>query len=308
VSADTTWRKLGQVYVAGGEHDWAVSHAFVPTALDLGDRIRVYAAFRDGEGVGRVGWVDVAPKDPRTVLAVSERPALDIGEPGMFDDNGVTPLSVCEHDGGLRMYYAGWQLGTRVRYFLFTGAAESRDGGETFERVSRVPVLDRSDAEPLTRTGACVRRGPGGWQAWYAGGDSWTRHGDRDVPVYELRYLESGDGLAWGDEGQVCIDFAGPDEHGFGRPAVLEEDGLYRMWLSVRYLSRGYRFGYAESPDGRSWTRMDERAGIDVSDSGWDSEMVAFASIVRRGEGAYLFYNGNGFGATGFGVAVTDRL
>ena len=147
MSADTTWRKLGRVYVAGGEHDWAASHAFVPTALDLGDRIRVLLR-RSGTAtsVGRVGWVDVDPEDPRTVLAVSERPALDVGEPGMFDDNGVTPLSVCEHDGGLRMYYAGWQLGTRVRYFLFTGAAESRDGGETFERVSRVPVLDRSDA------------------------------------------------------------------------------------------------------------------------------------------------------------------
>ena len=64
MSADTTWRKLGQVYVAGGEHDWAASHAFVPTALDLGDRIRVYAAFRDARRRRARGLGGRRPRGP----------------------------------------------------------------------------------------------------------------------------------------------------------------------------------------------------------------------------------------------------
>jgi len=42
--------------------------------------------------------------------------------------------------------------GVGVRYFLFTGLAESEDGGESFVRASRVPVLDRSDEELHVRS------------------------------------------------------------------------------------------------------------------------------------------------------------
>ena len=306
------WRKLGQVYVAGGERVWAKSHAFVPTTICLDDRsIRVYCAFRDADGIGRVGFVDVDAEDPTRVIEVSEQPVLDIGAPGCFDDNGVTPLSIVKFDDGtLRLYYAGWQLGVRVRYFLFTGLAESRDGGETFQRVSNVPVLDRSDGETSTRTGGAVLSAPGGgWRMWYAGGSDWIAgSGERpDLPAYALRYAESRDGVTWPASGTVCLA-PGPGEHGFGRPAILVDDDRLRMWYSRRLLDVGYRIGYAESHDGRAWTRMDDRAGIDVSDTGWDSTMQAMAAIEQTPFGTYLFYNGNDYGATGFGVAVAEGL
>ena len=44
-------------------------------------------------------------------------------------------------------------------------------------------------------------------------------------------------------------------------------------------------------------------AGIDVSESGWDSEMISYPYIVE-GEGElFMFYNGNGFGRSGFGLS-----
>ena len=149
-----SWRKLGRVYVAAGERSWQQTHAFCPTVLDLGERLRVFCAFLDADKVGRLGFVDVDRADPKRILEVSAEPALDVGAPGCFDDNGVTPLAVVRlADGRLRLYYAGWQLGVRVRYYLFTGAAESDDDGLTFTRVSQAPVLDRSDGELSMRTG-----------------------------------------------------------------------------------------------------------------------------------------------------------
>lgn len=298
------FRKLGRVYVAQGEAAWQRSHAYCPTSLllDGGDRIRVYCAFLDGDGVGRLGWVDVDGSDPTRVLDVSRAVALDTGLAGTFDDNGVTPLSVCEVGDRIRLYYAGWQLGVRVRYFLFTGLAESVDGGATFERVSATPVLERSDAELLVRTGGHVRRSGSGWRMWYAGGSTWRG----DKPTYDLRHLESTDGVTWGPSGMVCLRPA-PDELGFGRPCVLEDDGTFRMWYSVRTLARGYRIGYAESDDGLVWERQDARAGIDVSGSGWDSEMIGLSCLQRTAHGLLLFYNGNNYGETGFGVAIAEE-
>jgi predicted GH43/DUF377 family glycosyl hydrolase len=49
----------------------------------------MYAGFRDQQGVSSVGFVDLDAHDPARVLRVSERPVLEQGRPGTFDDNGV---------------------------------------------------------------------------------------------------------------------------------------------------------------------------------------------------------------------------
>jgi len=300
-----SWRKLGRVYVAAGERGWQQTHAFCPTVIDLGERLRVLCAFLDREKVGRVGYVDVDAANPMRVLDVSAEPALDIGAPGTFDDSGVTPLSVVRlADGRLRLYYAGWQLGVRVRYYLFTGAAESEDDGRTFKRVSQAPLLDRSDGELSMRTGGFVMAEGDKYRMWYCGGSDWVRAPDGTVrPHYLLRHLRSTDGVTWADHGEPVM-VPRDDEHGYGRPAIVRDGGEYRMWMSVRYLSRGYRMGYATSTDGIVWDRRDVEAGLDVSEHGWDSEMVCMACVIDAPAGRLLFYNGNNYGETGFGVAV----
>lgn len=305
MSAVQGWEKLGRVYVAAGERPWAQTHAALPTATMLDDEtIRVYVAFLDRDKVGRVGYVDVEARDPRRVLAVSQEPVLGVGAPGTFDDNGVNPLWLLPHEGRLYLYYVGWQLGVKVRYYLFVGLAASDDGGATFQRVSQTPLLDRSDGELFVRTAPCVRFDDGVWKMWYIGGDSWVEGRGKQLPRYGLRYLESDDPTRWGRQGRLVMDVRGGDEHGFGRPFVLREGDRHRMWYSVRTISGGYRLGYAESPDGLAWQRMDDEVGIAPSSSGWDSEMVCYSFLQPTRYGTYLFYNGNNYGETGFGVAV----
>src|SRR3954469_209979 len=108
------WHKLGLVHVAGGAQAWAATHAYIPTAwMPNAETIRVYSAYLDAERIGRVGFVDVAAREPRRVLRVSAMPVLDVGRPGTFDDNGVSPVCVLEHDHLIYLYYVGWQLGVR---------------------------------------------------------------------------------------------------------------------------------------------------------------------------------------------------
>ena len=302
------WKKLGLVYAPKGEQDWARTHAFIPTSFALDDeRIRVFVAFLDTEQVGRVGYVDVDASNPLTVLRVSEKPVLDIGEPGTFDDHGVTPVCVVKHEGLLYLFYVGWQLGVKVRYFLFAGLAISSDGGESFTRYSRVPVLDRSDRELYVRTAPHVLYDEGRWKMWYIAGDRWIISNGKQLPSYNMRYLESPDPTRWDNEGGVCMDLATDDEFGFGRPFVVREDGRYKMWYSIRTVSKGYRLGYAESENGVNWIRRDSDVGIDVSESGWDSTMLCFSCIQKTKYGTYMFYNGNNYGETGFGVAVMQQ-
>lgn len=299
------WQKLGRVYVAGGEHSWAQSHAILPTSLMLdSERIRVYVALLDHEHIGRIGFVDVEARNPLNILRVSETPALDIGVAGTFDERGVTPLSVVCHQDKIFLYYNGWQLGHGVRYYLFAGLAVSHDGGETFQRWSQAPILDRSDGELFVRSAVHVMRDDDRWKMWYIAGDKWIDSNGKQLPSYNMRYLESSDLTTWARNGRVVLDLANADEFGFGRPYILTEGQLYKMWYSIRSLSKGYRLGYAESADGLHWDRKDADVGIDVSSTGWDSTMITFPNIQITSYGTYMFHNGNNYGETGFGVAV----
>ena len=44
--------------------------------------------------------------------------------------------------------------------------------------------------------------------------------------------------------------------------------------------------------------------GIDVSPSGWDSDMIEYPVVFDVAGRHYMLYNGNGFGRTGMGLAV----
>ena len=79
----------------------------------------------------------------------------------------------------------------------------------------------------------------------------------------------------------------------------------YRKALNYRTVKENaYRIGYAESKDGCSWVRKDEQVGITVSDDGWDNMMMSYPNVIKYQNKKYMFYNGNGFGQTGFGYAL----
>ena len=59
--------------------------------------------------------------------------------------------------------------------------------------------------------------------------------------------------------------------------------------------------------DGLHWDRKDNDVGIKRSTQGWDCEMIEYGYVQQLHNATYLFYNGNGFGATGFGYAVRDK-
>jgi hypothetical protein len=279
--------------------------AHLPTPELLDERtIRVHFATLDDRKYGRIGHVDVDPRDPTRVLREADEPALDLGLPGTFDDSGVNPACVVTVGGRRMLYYVGWQRVERVPYQMYAGLAE--EDGPRFRRTSAAPVLDRTDAEPFLRSATSVLFDGGRYRAWYVSARGWTEVAGKPLPIYVVRLTESADGRRWSDGGPVCIEHQCDDEFGIGRPWVVRDPDRYRMWYSVRTRSGPYRIGYAESDDGARWTRRDADVGITRSEDGWDSEMVCHAAVLDVNGRRLMFYNGNGHGATGFGVAVLE--
>lgn len=300
------WTKHGVVWSPDGHNTWARTHATCPTPVVLRDgTLRVFVQCRDAQGVGRVAWVDLDPDDPRRVVGTCREPALDVGRRGAFDDNGVFPTCVLPRpDGTLFLYYVGFELCHHIRYRLLTGLAVSNDNGESFRRVSDVPVLERSSEELHIRGGPWVAEDGAHFRMWYVAGGRWEDIGGKPMPIYDLRHIESPDGIAWPASGRVVLPLVDPDEHGFGRPFVERNGSGWQMHYSVRHRrAPHYRLGYAVSADGLVWERRDAELNLTAGPQAWDCETVEYGATVRAAGQTWLLYNGNDFGGTGFGIA-----
>jgi hypothetical protein len=140
---------------------------------------------------------------------------------------------------------------------------------------------------------------------WYVSGSRWEAGPGDPRHFYDIRYAESEDGRRFRPSSRPCLTYARPGEHAFSRPCVVKDGAVYRMWFAVR--GERYRLGYAESRDGLLWERHDERAGLEPSPEGFDSEMLCYPCVFDEGDARYLLYNGNDYGRSGIGLAVEVR-
>ncbi len=291
------------------------SHAQIPFIYKSGDGAvqRIYFSARDEDGKTYPFYLDY-DFDSRRVVYVEKTPLLEHGALGTFDDSGIMPSSIVEVGESLYMYYIAWNPQVTVSYRLSIGLAISVDRGRTFKKYSEGPLLDRGLDEIYFNTAPCVIRDEEIFKMWYVSCTGWTIVEGKPEPLYLIRYAESIDGIHWSKTTAPVIDYKFEGE-AIGRPWVVKENGLYHMWYSTRgsinYRSKDgehYTIGYAISQDGINWTRDDEKEGISTSEEGWDSEMIEYCSITRLSDDKFvMLYNGNSFGASGFGIAVRSN-
>ncbi|MGD9605737.1 MAG: hypothetical protein AB7V00_06300 [Bacilli bacterium] len=299
------WIKKGLIFEPHGQFYWVKTHAMLPVADRINEDIyRIYFSGRDNKNRSLIGAVDININEPKKILRITEEPVLSLGSLGCFDDNGVSPTFIVNYEGKKYFYYMGWNMGSTVRAAEVTGLAISEDNGETFKRFSRAPILHRTDSEPYSiLVISCILIEDGVWKMWYDSANVWL---NKDLPSYNIKYAESTDGINWNMTGQTAINFKDSDETRVSRASVLKEDGIYKMWFCYAMGSGGYRMGYAVSTDGINWDRKDEESGINLSDAGWDSEMVCYPYVFKNKGIKYMLYCGNSYGKTGFGYAVWE--
>lgn len=303
------WTKKGKIFEPTGNFGWMNTHAQIPTVLVMEDRLRVYFATRPRNDLTLTTFLDLDRKYPRKILYIHDKPILELGKYGMFDNHGIMPNHVRVVDGKVFLYYVGWYRGSSIPYHNAIGLAVSEDCGQTFRKMFDAPILDRTPTEPYS-TGSIYTVDEGDvCHMFYTYVFDWMTVNGRQEPIYHIRHAVSPDGIEWTKTGRICV----PDRYrgeAVARPSIIHKDGHYQMWFCYRGSKdfRGgrdsYRIGYATSKNLLDWERDDQAAGIDVSDGEWDSAMVTYPCVIEVGSEYLMFYNGNGFGATGFGYAV----
>lgn len=313
------WQKLGKIFtpqeVTG--RPWLKEFAQAPATLLLEDVVRVYFSCRppadaNGQYVSYSAYVDLDRADLFKVCHVAEQPILSLGGLGEFDEFGTYPVSVIRDRGKVRAYYAGWTRCESVPFNVAIGCAVSSDGGKTFSKLGSGPVLSYSPDEPFVLSGPKVRHYNGLWYLFYIAGRKWKLVDGRAEPVYKIRMATSPDGIHWNKINKDLIPSRIEEDEAQASPDVYYANGKYHMFFCYRYSSHyrcmqnGYRIGYASSNNLIDWVRDDSKAGIDVSEQGWDAEMISYPHVFELDGKTYLAYLGDQVGRYGFGLAVLD--
>ena len=307
------WNKKGLIYCNDANYYWNKSHAQVPVADIINDNsIRIYYSSRDKQNRSNISFIEVDSNNPQIIKYKHDAPILPLGRLGCFDDSGIMPSSIITKDNRKYLYYTGWNVGHSVGYRLSIGLAIS-DDNMAFKKISDGPILDRSIFDPCLCSSASVFLESNCWHMWYISGTKWEIINLKPEPFYHIKYAHSKDGINWIREGKICVDYDSFSDAISG-PSIIKDKGTYFLYYSYRNnlnyrvdKKTSYRIGYSASSDGTNWDRKDKGMDLIMSDTGWDSEMMAYPNVIRFKNKLFMFYNGNGFGKTGFGYAILEE-
>ena len=310
------WSPRNHIFEPRGDLAWMNEYAQVPVPVVLQDRIRIYFSTRpqpdeNKNYVSHVGFIDTSKDDPCRIIDVSKQPALSPGGLGEFDEHGVMAGTVIRNNNDkFTMWYQGWKRCSGVPYDWAMGIAVSKDGGKTFRKADKGPVISATPKDPFLLGGARVVKLGGAYHLFYHCGIEWIRKNKVLEPIYRIKKAFSEDGIHWERNGRCIIPSVEPYECQAGT-AVFEHGDCFHMYFSFRRgfdfrnHNNGYRIGYACSDDLETWHRDPEP--LPFSEHGeWDSEMMCYPSIVKMDQRYFLFYCGNYFGKHGFGYVEIE--
>nr|WP_320118358.1 hypothetical protein [uncultured Marinifilum sp.] len=314
------WKKLGRIFNPTNVKNvyWINEFAQAPSVLIFKDFIRVYFSSRPKPNnkkqyLSYTGFLDLDRNNLFDIINIASQPILPLGDKGSFDEFGIYPTSVIKNNDEIIAYYAGWTRCESVPFNVAIGMAKSTNGGKTFTKIGNGPVLSYSLNEPFVLSGPKIRRFNNQWYLFYIAGCKWIPNEGKPEPVYKIRMARSKDGINWIKENRNLIENKIEEDEAQASPDVFFYDNKYHMFfcyrnsLNYRGKKGGYRIGYASSDDLLHWKRNDNKAGITISEQGWDSEMIAYPHVFKLDQKIYMLYLGNSVGKYGFGIAELEE-
>ncbi len=173
------------------------------------------------------------------------------------------------------------------------GYCQSIDGITWSEPLLVLTHIPGSKWESGEVNRPCVIKENGIYKMWYSGQVRPYQPGGVSV----ICYAESVDGLVWTRRAEpVLVHSREWENHAIMCPHVLhdEEAGLYKMWYSAGDNHEPHSIGYAESPDGLSWSvHPDNPIFVKNPACLWEQHKVVASHVLKHDGYYYMFYVGH---------------
>ena len=182
--------KLGLIFDPREHCDWATTHAWVPTPSKCWHLINAEFIFagRNAENLSQLGAFLIDLINPDRVFEVTESPLITLGPLGSFDDSAILPS--CIVNLGENKLLLRWLMqGKRVPYYAAIGLAVSQDGGKSFKKQGKGPVLARNEIDPFFTASNYILIENGLWRMWYTSNTGWKSLDGKVIPRYHIKYM-----------------------------------------------------------------------------------------------------------------------
>lgn len=294
---DQNWKKLGIIYKNG--------HCSNPTALKIEDSLyRVFYSSRDTNNMSSIFAFDIN-LDSLKIVNIYKNPLYKFDKKSNYFSSGLTPSSVYKVKNNLYLMFMGWvnlpnehwygtigRLQISEDYFLVPKSDELILGLNHVDKISlSYPEIIKKDNKFFMFYGSTI---------------TWD-YGNNEM-LHTINMAESIDGTSFVPKGNI-LNYKTGKAQAFSRPSIIIENSKsYHMWYSYRGGNNDfYKIGYANSyGDMFKWNNKYNLSQIQKSNNGWDSQMVEYPNVISYKSKLYMFYNGNGYGKTGIGLAVMD--
>lgn len=303
------WRKLGLLYSPSNtkRSQKLLTHAAnpLPVLID-GNVFRVFYSGRDACSRSSVGAVDIDIVT-RAVIEEHPDPFFEHGNPDSFYGSGVSIGNCYDVNGVNYMLFMGWQNAPGLHWRGDIGRLVLKSD-LTLEIDKEEPFIGADTIDPISVSYPwVVQNQDDSYSMWYGSTESWD--GGNGEMVHVIKSASSVDGEQWVKHG-LALPFTLGVAQAFSRPTVARNmDGSSDMWFSYRSGSgETYRIGHAVSKNTEDGAWVFTEDDITVSSHGWDSQMIEYPFVFDHGGDRYMLYNGNGYGATGFGLAIQERV
>ena len=307
------WQKKGIILEKLPDEDWSKSHLQFPAVLVNEKSIKVFVTTRpdpdeNNKNITYIRSFDLKLNDSLDTENFSEKPILELGHDGAFDQFGTMPGDFVKYNNSIYMYYTGWNRLDKVPYNFSVGLAISKDNGNSFAKYSDGPVIGQNIHSPYTSGSGAVIYEYNTFHMFCISGIKWIKIEGKYEHTYTIKHAVSENGIDWKFQKGNVINQVNEFE-AIAAPTVIKINDIYHMWFSYRGSLdfRGgkdsYKIGYAYSTNLYDWIRDDEKSGITLSEEGWDSEMICYPYVFEYEKQFYMLYNGNDFGKNSIGLA-----
>lgn len=301
------WKKLGCLYNPQffNQHPKLLSHAANPVPIHLsGDVYRIFFNGRDDQNRSSVGAVDINIVD-RKIVEKYDAPFFEHGNANTYFSYGISLGNYYLYKGNEYLSFMGWEHVGSKHWKGNVGNLSVTPTRKLSLTNIKKPLLSTDTIDPLNLSYPWIEATPKGTlDMWYGSTLSWDAGNGEQL--HTINHASSLDGIAWSRSG-AAIPYIINVAQAFSKPSVFTTDDKKEMWFSYRgKKNEPYRIGYASSIAGSNWVMDLAASGIGLSERGWDSEMVAYPYVFLHKNSRYMLYCGNGFGKTGFGLAICE--
>lgn len=294
------WVRIGWIDPPVGIGEWCSSHLSMPFCIAKNsNEFRVFFNSRDSDKRSHIGWVDFDLNSKNiSKMNFGSLPIVSPGIPGEFDEHGVSGSYYEIESGLLRIWNFGWRRSSGLAWTNAIGLVEKRN--DKIDSISSNRLIMQSNdfekygaAYPYLISKGSLR------YMFYGAFDVYGIPSLNETYSFISKRALIGSDLAISSRVNMINHLSGQSAQ--SRPCIIKDGEGYRAWISVK--GEGYVIRSAFSSDLSNWHWSEDEFGLEPSGLNGEISEVCYSHVVDVMNSRFMFYNGDGFGKTGIGIA-----